>query len=250
MAEKSFSVGEGKPISRKELKEHIEEHGGIAADIPQLILGGQDGLVNVLGIILGVAVATQDVHIVLVAGLAATFAESISMAAVAYTSTRADYAFFLKQREQEKKEIDEIPHVEEAEVMEILENKGYNGKDLQELTRLITSNRKMWVDFMMSEELNLPPKHAKHSIRAAVIVGGSALIGSLIPLIPFLLGISTIPAIYYAVVISLIALFITGAYKARITVGSWYKSGLEIAAIGITAAMAGYIIGVILSSIP
>jgi hypothetical protein len=58
-----------------------------ASALSDVILGGQDGLVNVLGVILGVAAATSDPRIVLVAGLAATFAESVSMGAVAYTST-------------------------------------------------------------------------------------------------------------------------------------------------------------------
>jgi VIT1/CCC1 family predicted Fe2+/Mn2+ transporter len=54
-----------------------------------LILGGQDGLVNVLGISLGLSAVTEDLRVVIAAGLAATFAESASMGAVAYTSSLA-----------------------------------------------------------------------------------------------------------------------------------------------------------------
>src|SRR3989338_5827628 len=54
-------------------------------NLPEIILGGQDGLVNVLGVILGVAAASSSTQLVIVAGLAAAFAESISMGAVAYT---------------------------------------------------------------------------------------------------------------------------------------------------------------------
>ena len=49
--------------------------GNVLRDI---ILGGQDGLVNVLGSVLGVAAATNDTKIVIIAGIAATLAESIS----------------------------------------------------------------------------------------------------------------------------------------------------------------------------
>ena len=49
--------------------------------LSDMILGGQDGLVNVLGVILGVAAASNDLKIVIAGGMAATFAESISMAA-------------------------------------------------------------------------------------------------------------------------------------------------------------------------
>ena len=55
-----------------------------------LILGGQDGLVNVLGIILGLSVAATSEHTIIIAGLAAAFSEATSMGAVAYTSARAD----------------------------------------------------------------------------------------------------------------------------------------------------------------
>src|SRR5438093_1042483 len=68
--------------------------------LSDFILGSQDGLVNVLGVILGVAVASRNlsdpITIILAGGLAATFAESISMGAVAYTSTlaRRDHYLF------------------------------------------------------------------------------------------------------------------------------------------------------------
>ncbi|MBS3168485.1 VIT1/CCC1 transporter family protein [Candidatus Woesearchaeota archaeon] len=55
----------------------------------EYILGGQDGLVNVLGIVLGVASATLSTNMVLISGIVATVAESISMSAVAYTSSKA-----------------------------------------------------------------------------------------------------------------------------------------------------------------
>jgi len=76
-----------------------------ASWLSNIILGGQDGLVNVLGVVLGVAAATNDTRIVLVAGLAATFAESVSMGAVAYTSTRADSDFYESEREREYRHI-------------------------------------------------------------------------------------------------------------------------------------------------
>ena len=82
----------GKEYARSEAlkhhKMHVEARQSFGGPfLKDAILGGQDGLVNVLGIVLGVATATNDFHIVLVSGLAATFAESISMGAVVYTST-------------------------------------------------------------------------------------------------------------------------------------------------------------------
>ena len=77
-------------------------HRGSGSRLRDIILGGQDGLVNVLGVILAVASATNDVKIVLIAGLAATFAESISMAAVAYTSSKAERDYYKSEPKTEK----------------------------------------------------------------------------------------------------------------------------------------------------
>ena len=57
--------------------------------LKDFILGIQDGIVNVLGLVLGVASATFDTRTVLIAGLAGLVAESVSMGAVAYTSSKA-----------------------------------------------------------------------------------------------------------------------------------------------------------------
>src|SRR5207245_10318063 len=65
--------------------------------LSDFILGSQDGIVNVLGIILGLSAATRDVRIILVATLAALGAESIAMGAVAYTSPRARRQLYLSQ---------------------------------------------------------------------------------------------------------------------------------------------------------
>src|SRR2546429_4881232 len=75
--------------------------------LSDFILGSQDGLVNVLGVILGVAVASRNlsdpITIILAGGLAATFAESISMGAVAYTSTLARRDHYLAEAERERR---------------------------------------------------------------------------------------------------------------------------------------------------
>jgi len=52
------------------------------------------------------------------------------------------------------------------------------------------------------------------------------------------------------VLITALALFVIGAYKARVTVGKPIKSGLEMAVIGTVSAMAGYLVGIILKVPP
>ncbi|HLC58288.1 MAG TPA: VIT1/CCC1 transporter family protein [Candidatus Nanoarchaeia archaeon] len=74
------------------------------------ILGGQDGLVNVLGLVLGVASATLNTNIVLISGIVATVAESVSMAAVAYTSSRAQKDYYKSLIRDDKKDKNKVKH--------------------------------------------------------------------------------------------------------------------------------------------
>ena len=128
-----------------------------ASRLADIILGGQDGLVNVLGVILGVAAATSDARIVLVAGLAATFAESISMGAVAYTSTMAESAFYESERAREYRHIAQVPELERQEIYEIYQKKGFGDELLEYIVETITADQDTWVEVMMAEEHRLSP---------------------------------------------------------------------------------------------
>jgi VIT1/CCC1 family predicted Fe2+/Mn2+ transporter len=156
--------------------------GRAAALVRDVILGGQDGLVNVLGLVLGMAVATGDSRVVVTAGLAAMLAESIAMAGVAYTSRGAERG-----------------------------------------TAARTGRR----------------------IRAAFVVGSSTLLGSAVPLVPFIvlpIGVAPIVALGGAVIV----LFGAGVERARVSGGSRLRAGLELVGIGVVSALAGYVIGQVL----
>jgi VIT1/CCC1 family predicted Fe2+/Mn2+ transporter len=215
-----------------------------ASALSDIILGGQDGLVNVLGVILGVAAATSDTRIVLVAGLAATIAESVSMGAVAYTSTLADADFYESEREREYRHLTKAPQVEREEIYDIYRAKGFEGDLLENIVDTITANPDVWVAVMMAEEHQLMPVNRKTAFRSAIIVGLSAIVGSLVPLLPFML-LPVSVGMVVAIAISALVLFMVGAYKARIYVGDPGKSGLEMAVIGTVSALAGYAVGLL-----
>lgn len=221
---------------------------GTGSKLRDYILGSQDGLVNVLGLVLGLAIATGDARIVLIGGLAAAFAESIAMAAVAYTSSKAVRDFYLSEVEREKREIEEVPEIEREEIREIYRKKGFTEEELKMIVNRITSNKEVWLDTMMTEELRLFPEGYERPAVNGITVGIASLLGSFLPLAPFiLLGVAN--AILTSVALSLIALFIIGAIKARLTVGNWIRSGIEMGIIGIVAALAGYVIGLLLSTL-
>lgn len=228
------------------LSDEAHSRPGLLSDF---ILGSQDGLVNVLGVILGVAVAAQaqaglgvePLRIIIAGGLAATFAESISMGAVAYTSTLARRDHYLKELDREKREMVELPHREREEVRTVFAKWGFTGAQLEEATDHIISNPTAWLEFMMAHELGLAPVERSQARKSAILVGVAAIVGSIIPLVPFFAtGANILEGIVASLIVSAVALFLIGWYKARATVGRPARSGLQMLVIGIVSALAGF----------
>jgi predicted membrane protein (TIGR00267 family) len=218
-----------------------EGHHDSTNSLRDVILGGQDGLVNMLGIVLGVVAADGSNHILIAAGLAAAITESISMGAVAYTSFGSDRDFYLAARAREQSEIDSDPEEEREEIRQIYAAKGFEGKLLEDVVSKITSNRDTWVNTMMDEELHLQPVAEKSLLKSAVIVTAATLIGHLIPIIPFML-LARASALIVAITLSAVALFAVGVYSAKTLIGDWRKSGLQMVLIGLGAAALGFLI--------
>lgn len=223
-----------------------ERSSNLGSRIRDIILGGQDGLVNILGLSLGVAAATSDVKLVIISGLAGTIAESVSMAAVAFTSTKAAKEFYISQRKREMMEINKTPEEEKREVEQIYFRKGFRGRLLKEAVQKIVSNKSTWLETMMSDELHVFPDKEK-PLLSALIVGLSSFFGSLIPLFPFFF-LSAKSGMIAALIISALVLFTSGAIKGRITLNNWKKEGLEMMVIGIVSALAGYAVGLFLKT--
>ncbi len=223
---------------RKEILKRSKKGGSLFKDF---ILGGQDGLVNVLGLILGLSIATNNIKTVIIAALAAMFAESISMGAVAYTSSKAEADYYQSQRNKEKQEIINVPLLEKEEVYDIYHKKGFRGKLLDDIVKKVVSDKKMWLDIMMKEEIGVS-EESTHPFKSAFVVFLAAIIGSMIPLIPFFM-FPIFTAATISLIVSAIALFVTGAIEARLTVGNWIKKGLELMTIGLLAAFIGFIVG-------
>jgi len=224
--------------------EVVDPHGSTER-IGEIVLGGQDGLVNVLGVILGVAAATQSTRVVVVAALAAAIAESLSMAAVAYTSSVAEGERYRSERARELRHIAAVPEIEREEVRAMYARKGFSGDLLDRIVETITRDKDVWLAVMMSEEHGLAPVDRRASLRSALVVGSSALVGSILPLLPFAV-FSVGLASWAAVLLSGATLFAFGVYKARATIGHPIRGGAELAFIGIASALAAWGIGLLL----
>jgi VIT1/CCC1 family predicted Fe2+/Mn2+ transporter len=220
-----------------------------ASQLSDIILGGQDGLVNVLGVTLGVAAASGDARIVIAAGLAATFAESVSMGAVAYTSTLADADFYESERAREYRHIETVPELEVDEIRQIYAQKGFKGDLLDRIVRTITADPDVWVAVMMAEEHQLTPVDRRTALRSALVVGFSAIVGSLVPLFPFFF-IPVSIGIWISIALTAVVLFGVGVVKAQLTIGRPLRSGIEMAVIGTLSALVGYVVGLLFQAPP
>jgi VIT1/CCC1 family predicted Fe2+/Mn2+ transporter len=212
--------------------------------LSDFILGSQDGIVNVLGILLGLTAANAGITLTLVAALAAMGAETISMAAVAYTSTLSRRRLYLSELDRERREMEEIPDQEREEVRVVFSEWGYTGSELEDMVDRICRNPRAWEEFMMAFELKLAPVGPLQARNSFLVVGGATLIGSLIPLVSFFVpGIIPETAVIISVVLSAIALALVGLYEARITNGRPFRNAGQMILIGLAAGFAGFLIG-------
>ncbi len=212
--------------------------------ISVIILGGQDGLVSVLGLLLGLSAATRSTRIVIVGGLSTIIAETLSMAAVAYTSKMADHDHYAAERAREVQEVKDLPDVERQEIVDIYKAKGFSGRLLRDIVDHITSDHELWVNTMMREELDLMPVVKKDVYSYSFNVGISTLCGALLPLVPyFFLEVHT--ALIASLILSVLVLAAVGVYKAKLALGNTVKSAIQMVIIGMGAAIAGYLIGLL-----
>jgi vacuolar iron transporter family protein len=214
--------------------------------LSDLVLGAQDGLVNTLGVVLGVAAASSDARVVFAAGMAAGIAESLSMAAVGYTSSVARGDLFRSERAREYRHIEVTPAIERDEVRALYAKKGFEGELLERVVTTICADKDVWVALMMAEEHELLPIDRRASLRSAAVVGVAALVGSVVPVVPFaVLGLRA--SVLVALGLGAALLFALGAFKASVTAGRHGRSGLELALIGMASALAGYAVGAVLA---
>ena len=229
-------------LGRSVAGHRTHSHDAARDSLRDVILGGQDGLVNILGIILGVLAGGGGRTILLSAGFAAAITESISMGAVGYTSTVADRDYYAAQRTEEESALVDDANLERREITELYRSKGFSGQLLDQVVATITANREHWLDTIMGEERHLQPVSKGDVARSSVVITLATLVGHLLPLFPFVF-LSRPTALVVAFVVSAVVLFGVGTYQALTRVGSWWKLGLRMVTIGLGAAAIGFAIG-------
>jgi len=224
-----------------------EEHHKVGGSyVGDFVYGAIDGSVTTFAVVSGVAGAALSVNIVIILGLANLFADGFSMAVGNYLSSKSNKEFIERERAREEWEVEHYPKGEIEEIRAIYKNKGFTGKNLENAVKTIISNKEVWVDTMMKNELNLIEDKSSPVKKGAVTFVSFATIG-FIPLIPYFLSFffEAIKQIVYplSVVMTFMAFFFIGSAKVYVTKKNWLKSGLETLLVGGAAAIIAYAIG-------
>ena len=221
--------------------EHHHDHRDVTGGwLRPAVFGVTDGLVSNTALIAGVAAANVSTHNVILTGLAGLVAGAFSMATGEYVSVASQAELTHAEIEIEKAEILRVPKAEEAELAAIYRERGVDAETAKEVARQLSRDPdKVW-KVHAREELGVDPDDLPSPWTAA---GSSFLafcLGALVPLLPFLLGATTLLA---SVLIAGAGLFAAGALVTRFTTRHWLYAGTRQLALGGAAAAVTYAIG-------
>ncbi|OIQ44880.1 MAG: hypothetical protein BM558_06195 [Roseobacter sp. MedPE-SW] len=210
---------------------------GVLRDV---IYGAIDGSVTTFAIVAGVAGAGLSPFIIVALGLANVLADGFSMAAGNYSGTKAELDNLKRLRQVEESHIQTYPEGERAEAREILRLKGLSGPVLEAATDAICADKEAWINLMMEGEYGASPVDPE-PMRAALATFAAFLVAGMVPLLPFLFGLTS--AFSISVWLTLAVFFAIGAFKSHWSLTPWWRSGGETLAIGGAAALMAYGVG-------
>lgn len=229
-----------------------EEHNTAGQYIKSLVYGGMDGIITTFAVVAGVVGASLSSSVVLILGIANLLADGFSMAVGDFLSTKAEIEYKNHERLREAWEVENYPQGEKKELIELYMDKGLSKEDSEQITDILSKNKKVWVDVMMVEELGLIEEDESPLKNALVTFLSFAFFG-FIPILAYLLArkVSFIAdnVFIFDCILTGITLLVLGAIKAKVTGINWIKSGIETLIVGGLAAGIAYAVGVLLSSL-
>lgn len=208
------------------------------------VLGANDGIVSVAGVVMGVAGATTDRTAILIAGVAALVAGAISMAAGEYVSvsTQRDTESALLDKERE--ELRTMPEEEFAELQEILEHRGLTPELAHDVAVQLTETNALRAHAVL--ELGLDPDNITNPWAAAGASMVAFIAGAVLPVVTIMLPGSERFAVTVLAVVASLA--ITGWLSARLGYASPARAIVRNVAGGSLAMGVTYLVGAALGA--
>jgi VIT1/CCC1 family predicted Fe2+/Mn2+ transporter/rubrerythrin len=209
------------------------------------IFGVSDGLVSNLALVMGVAGASDQGGLILLAGVAGLLAGAFSMAAGEYISMQSQRELFERQIDLERAELEAMPEEEERELAALYMAKGFTRGEADAIAARMFADPQHALDTLVREELGLDPDELGSPWGAAA---GSFLafgIGAAIPVFPYLVTTGT-TALVASLALSCVALFLVGAGVSLLTGRGLLFSGFRQLGIGVAAAAVTYAVGTVI----
>ena len=204
------------------------------------VLGANDGIVSIAGLVVGVAGATDSIHIIFTAGLAGIIAGVISMAAGEYVSVSSSRDTEKALLKKEKYELEHYPEQELEELAQIYESKGLSAKTAHLVAGELSAKDPYAAH--IDAELGIDPHNLTNPWHAAVASAGAFLVGAVIPLIAIILPSASmrVPVAFISVII---ALSITGMVSAIVGGASIIRAIFRVVTGGALAMIVTYGVG-------
>jgi len=227
--------------SSRTLPEHHRDHRDVTGGwLRPAVFGVMDGLVSNTALIAGVAGGGAAPRGVLLAGLAGLAAGAFSMATGEYVSVASQTELTRAEIEIEKAELRRVPAAEQAELAGIFRSRGVDEATAREVARQLSLDPEQVWRVHAREELGVDPDDLPSPWVAAGSSFAAFTLGALVPLLPYLLGATTL---LITVLLALLALFGAGALVSRFTDRSALYSGGRQLLLGAVAALLTYGVG-------
>jgi vacuolar iron transporter family protein len=210
--------------------------------------GVMDGLVSNFSLVAGVVGGGATGSSVVLTGLASLVAGACSMASGEYASVSSQTELAQAEIAVERRELEGNPEGELAELTATYQAKGLRAELAAEVARELSADPEMVWRVHTREELGIDPDDLPSPWTAAGSSFAAFSVGAFIPLLPFLLGAGSIAV---TLLLSALALLLTGAVVARLTARPlWFGGTRQLLLGGLSAAVTygvGLLVGIGLS---
>ncbi|SCG77857.1 VIT1/CCC1 transporter family protein [Micromonospora humi] len=207
------------------------------------VFGAMDGLVTNIALIAGVGGGGVSPRSVVLTGTAGLVAGAISMGLGEYTSVRSANEQVAAEVAKERRELERHPEAEARELADVWVARGLPRDLATQVAEAVRRNPEEALRVHVREELGVDPDDQPSPWAAAISSFICFSIGALVPLLPYLLGFTSL---WLALAVGGVGLFLAGAIVARFTYRSWWTSGLRQLLLGALAAGATYLIGMLI----
>lgn len=220
---------------------HRTGAGGVLRNV---VYGFNDGLTANFGLLAGMVGAQETLgagHAVVLAGLAGMVADALSMGASGYLAAKSEREVHEHEIAMEREEIRLMPELEEEELRLIYQAKGIPEAEARTFAAAVMADPELALEEKVREELKIG-EAAGSPLREGWITGSATAVGAFIPVAPLL--VSSAPwAVWTSFAVAMLSHFGVGAARSLLTGRGVLRSGLDMFAVGLGVAVAGYLVG-------